>query len=116
MAQLVQRPELMQAYIEVRFPGGQRDPALEAAVHRWVTRLESIVRDDVLHVDVTIGLGRRRTAVTLKLCDSLNGIGAAATSHADPYVAVSDAFRAARQQLLERDAAVMPGAALAIAR
>jgi ribosome-associated translation inhibitor RaiA len=99
----------MHAHIEVSFRGSPRDPALEAAVHRWVSRLEPMVGEDVLSVDVTIELSRRRTAVSLKLCGGDDDVGTATTSHTDPYVAVSDAFRAARQQLLERRTPTTPG-------
>jgi ribosome-associated translation inhibitor RaiA len=91
----------MQPYIQVSFPGSQRDPALEAAVHRWVARLESEM-EDALRLEVMIDRsGRRRTSVDLTLCAS-DGPRTAATSHKDAYVAVSDAFRALRMQLLGR--------------
>jgi ribosome-associated translation inhibitor RaiA len=91
----------MQPYIQVSFPGGPRDLALEAAVHRWVARLESAI-EDALHVDVTIERARRNTSVGLTLSGGSSGSRKAATSHKDAYVAVSDAFRALRQQLLCR--------------
>jgi ribosome-associated translation inhibitor RaiA len=92
----------MQPYIQVSFPGGPRDLALEAAVHRWVARLESAI-EDALHVDVKIErVGRRATSVGLTLSGGAGGSRKAATSHKDAYVAVSDAFRALRQQLLCR--------------
>ena len=92
----------MQPYIQVSCPGGARDLALEAAVHRWVARLESAI-EDALHVDVTIQrVGRRSTAVGLTLSGGSSGSRKAATSHKDAYVAVSDAFRALRQQLICR--------------
>jgi hypothetical protein len=47
--------------------------------------------------------GRRRTLVGLTLSGS-DGTHTAATSHHDAYVAVSDAFRALRHQLLGRSA------------
>lgn len=94
----------MQPYIQVSFPGGQRDPALEAAVHRWVARLESCIAD-TLHVDVMIErVGRRCTTVGLTLSGGADWTRKAATSHKDAYVAVSDAFRAVRHQLLRRSA------------
>lgn len=92
----------MQPHIQVSFPDGQRDPALEAAVHRWVARLEPAI-EDALHVEVSIDRrARRRTLVGLTLSGGADGTCTAATSHKDAYVAVSDAFRALRQQLLGR--------------
>jgi hypothetical protein len=102
MAHVVHHTCDMLSHIEVSFPSGTRDQALEAAVHRWVTRLEPILVDDDLRIDVTIELNRRRTAVRLKWSGGPEDVGTTATSHADPYVAVSDAFRTVRQQLLER--------------
>jgi ribosome-associated translation inhibitor RaiA len=96
------RPSRMHPYIQVSFPGGTRDPSLEAAVHRWVARLESDI-EDALQVDVMIErVGRRGTTVGLTLSGGVDGPRKAATSHKDAYVAVSDAFRALRQQLLYR--------------
>jgi ribosome-associated translation inhibitor RaiA len=91
----------MHPYIQVSFPGGPRDPALEAAVHRWVARLESAI-EHAQQVEVMIERARRCTTVGLTLSGGLEGPRKAATSHKDAYVAVSDAFRALRQQLLCR--------------
>lgn len=92
----------MQPYIQVEFPGSQRDASLEAAVHRWVARLESVIADAV-RIDVQIArVGRTGTSVGLTVCGGTEGTRTAAKSHKDAYVAVSDAFRALRQQLLCR--------------
>jgi hypothetical protein len=91
----------MQPDVQVSFPGSQRDAALEAAVHRWVARLESEM-EDALRLEVMIDRrARRGTSVDLTLCGA-DGPRTAATSHKDAYVAVSDAFRALRMQLLGR--------------
>ena len=92
----------MQPYIQVVFPRSERDPSLEAAVHRWVARLESIIVDAV-RVDVLIDrVSRGSTMVGLTVCGGAEGTRTAATRHKDAYVAVSDAFRALRQQLVCR--------------
>ena len=70
-------------------------------MHRWVARLEAAV-EDALRVEVKIERsGRRRTMVGLTLTGS-DGSRTTATSHEDAYIAVSDAFRALRMQLLCR--------------
>jgi ribosome-associated translation inhibitor RaiA len=89
-------------YIHVEFYGMPRDPSLEAAIHRWVARLESMsVR--VQRAEVAIEpVGRRRTSVQVYI-GALDGVAPqATTAHADAYVAVSDAFREVRRQLLSR--------------
>ena len=102
MARPVHPPASVQPYIEVSFPGSPHDPALEAAVHRWVARLEPAI-EDAVRVDVKIDRSaRRRTTVGLTILGGSDGPRTAATSHQDAYVAVSDAFRAVRLQLLGR--------------
>jgi len=98
----------MQPYIQVKFERMARDPSVEAAVDRWVTRLESLsapIRDAFIGIEQT---GRRGTAVSLKLELADGSTSKATTSREDIYVAVADAFRAIRRQLLERGAAARP--------
>ncbi len=79
-------------------------PALQAAVERWSERLDHLAARIVsCHVAVekphrhhTHGSGFR---VTLTLTVPGASI-AASRDHLDPYVAVADAFRAARRQLV----------------
>lgn len=79
-----------------------RDASVEASVHRWVARLESPTVS-VQRASITIEqVGRSRTKVCLKL-DLVDGVASiATTAHEDIYVAVADAFRAVRRELLER--------------
>jgi hypothetical protein len=86
--------------IDVYFRGQVREPSIEAAIHRWGVRLEA------MHLDVqraTIALepaGNHRTAVALWV---LTGDGSRHTVevvHADPYVAIADAFRSVWKQHL----------------
>jgi len=79
-------------------------PALQAAVERWAERLGQLsTRIVSCHVAVekphrhhTHGSGFR---ITLTLTVPGASI-AASRDHLDPYVAVADAFRAARRQLV----------------
>ena len=60
---------------------------------------------ETLHVNVMIErVGRRSTSVGLTLSGGADWTRKASTSHKDAYVAVSDAFRALRHQLLRRTA------------
>ena len=92
----------MYPYISVRFEHMVRDASVEASVHRWVARLESPTVS-VQRALITIEqVGRSRTKVYVKL-DLVDGTASiATTAHADIYVAVADAFRAVRRELLER--------------
>jgi hypothetical protein len=60
-------------------------------------------------------IGRRRTAVRVSIGPVTGAAPTAATSHADAYVALSDAFRAVRRQLLDRGTAVARRSSLALA-
>lgn len=93
----------MQPYIDVKFHRHAEDVSLVSAVYRWVARLEAM-HLPVLSAGIAIDSPNRRTtgvSVTLTLADGQ--IAVAATTHADPYVAVSDAFRAIRRRLLGHD-------------
>jgi len=92
-----------------------RDGSLEAAVHRWVARLEW-TPIEVHRAEVMIErVGRRRTAVRVSIGSVTGAAPTAATSHADAYVAVSNAFREVRRQLLARGTTVARSASLALA-
>lgn len=108
MARHLHRGPSMTSYIDVIFQRTDRNPSIESAIHRWVARFEAM-RFEVRRAIATVEpAGRSRTAVhlTLVLADGASRL--AATAHADPYVAVSDAFRMVRQQLLAA-AAAPPG-------
>lgn len=102
MAHAVQQAVPMQPSIDVVFHRRARSPSLASTVHRWVARFEAM-HLDVARAAVEIETGDRRTTVALALTLSDGKSSSVATSHADPYVAVSDAFRAARRELLPRE-------------
>ena len=86
-------------YIQVNFEGMPSDPSLEAAIHRWVARLEGM-NIGVRRAEIVVErLGRRRTAVRLRIGSADGTPRWATTSHVDAYVAVSDAFRDVWRQL-----------------
>jgi hypothetical protein len=89
---------LMTTYIDVSFRGLVRDPSIEAAIHRWVARLEAM-RLEIQRASVIVEpSGRKRTLVstTVRLVDGT--VRTSATVHADTYVGVADAFRAILRQ------------------
>jgi ribosome-associated translation inhibitor RaiA len=90
---------------EITFHGLEPNSSAEAAIERWVARLETI-HDRILHVQATVSVpsrhGRRPDVeVHLKLDISGSEIVTRLARHEDVYVAIADAFRAARKQLLE---------------
>jgi ribosome-associated translation inhibitor RaiA len=90
----------MTSYIHVTFRHADRNPSIESAIHRWVARFEAM-RFEVRRAIATVEpVGRNRTAVQLTLVLANGTSRTVATTRPDPYVAVSDAFRAVRQQLL----------------
>jgi len=102
----------MVPYVEVAFSQIVPEPALEAVVHRWVARLEC-ENLEVVHASAIIGrAGRKRTLVTLNVVLRYGQV-AASTTHDDPYVAISDAFRAARRQVIARPRQPQPPAVAA---
>jgi hypothetical protein len=90
----------MTSFIGVKFKRIDRNPSIESAIHRWVARFEAM-RFEVRRAVATVEAGARgRTTVTLTLA-LVNGTSrTVVASRTDPYVAVSDAFRSVRQQLL----------------
>jgi ribosomal subunit interface protein len=81
-------------------------PALQAAAERWVARLEQI-SDRIVACHVSIERPHRHhhhgSAFEIHVVVSVPGaqIAASHQSSTDAYVALGDAFRAARRQLLE---------------
>jgi ribosome-associated translation inhibitor RaiA len=90
----------MNSYVDVNFHRIDRDPSIESAIHRWVARFEAM-RFEVQRASATVeSTGRNRTTVCLTLVLADGTARTAATTHTDPYVAVSDAFRVVRHQLI----------------
>lgn len=90
----------MTSYIAVHFQGIDRNPSIESAIHRWVARFEAM-RFEVRRAVATVeAVGKHRTAVRLTMVLADGTARTVATDRPDPYVAVSDAFRLVRQQLL----------------
>jgi ribosome-associated translation inhibitor RaiA len=90
---------------EITFHELDHSPSVEAAIERWVARLEH-VHDRILHAHAIVGVphrhGRRREfEVHLKIDISGAEIVTRLARHEDVYVAIADAFRAARRQLLD---------------
>ena len=90
---------------EITFHGLDPSTSAEAAIERWVARLEH-VHDRIIHVHATVGVphrhGRKREfEVHVKLDISGAEIVTRLAKHEDVYVAIADAFRAARRQLLD---------------
>jgi ribosome-associated translation inhibitor RaiA len=102
----------MQIPTEITFHGLDRSEAVEAVVERWVERCR-LVNDRleacevVLHQPHRHHLRGRPFHVTLRLGVPGRDV-AASCVHADIYLAVADAFRAARRQLDERSARWRP--------
>jgi hypothetical protein len=89
-------------FVEIQFCRLARNPSLESAIHRWVARLEAM-QIAVRRADVTVeAAGRRRTSVSLavSLADRIEPD--VVVAHADPYVAIAEAFRVVRRQVLAR--------------
>jgi ribosome-associated translation inhibitor RaiA len=90
----------MTSYIVVNFERIDRNPSIESAIHRWVARFEAM-RFEVRRAVATVEAGgRSRTTVQLTVVLADGTSRTVATTRPDPYVAVSDAFRSVRQQLL----------------
>lgn len=90
----------MTSYVDVKFQRIARDPSIESAVHRWVARFEAM-QFEVRRASATVesgGRGRTTVKLTLVLADGESRMADA--TRPDPYVAISDAFRSVRQQLL----------------
>ena len=95
----------MQIQTEITFHEIRASEAVEAAIQRWVARLEHlntrILRCHVV-VDQPHKHHRHGREFEIHLVLSVPGEGIVArVRHEDVYVAVADAFRAARRQLNE---------------
>lgn len=90
---------------EITFHGIEPSTSAEAAIERWVARLEHI-HDRIIDVQATVSVPPRHARraefeVHLKLEISGSEIVTRFAKHEDVYVAIADAFRAARKQLLD---------------
>jgi ribosome-associated translation inhibitor RaiA len=92
---------------EITFHGIDHSAAVESAVERWVSRIEHMYdRITTCRVNITQPHKRHRHGsefnVSIVLEVPGNEIAATHIRHEDVYVAVADAFRAARRQLSDR--------------
>jgi len=96
----------MQIPSEVTFHNLEHSDAIELAIERWIARLDGC-NDHITRCDVTLGQPHRshRNGRSLEVTVKVGMPGSepiiSHTAHEDPYVAIADAFRAARRQLLE---------------
>lgn len=80
--------------------------AVETSVQRWVARLEHLY-DRIMSCQVTISQPHKRHRHGAEFCVNVvldipgGEIAASHVRHEDIYVAVADAFRAARRQLTD---------------
>jgi ribosomal subunit interface protein len=94
----------MQITHEVTFHGIEHSDAVEAAVRRWITRLEHM-HDRITKCSVVVSLPHKRhrhgKAFQVAILIEVPGAEIATTHIADEdvYVAIGEAFRAARHQL-----------------
>jgi hypothetical protein len=108
LARGVHASRSMPACVDVSFRGVQSNPSIEAAAHRWLVRLEPMigeVRRCALSIEPA---GRRRTVVCLTVTFADWTSVTCGASQPDAYVAISDAFRGVRRQVLERKAIASP--------
>lgn len=91
---------------EITFHEIPHSDSVEAAIHRWVARLEHI-SDRIVRCEVRVEQPHkshrhgREFEVHLLVGIPGTDIVASRVKHEDPYVAVADAFRCARRQLLD---------------
>jgi hypothetical protein len=108
MARGLHHVNSMTSYIDVDFQRTDRNPSIESAIHRWVARFEAM-RFAVQRASAIVEPGgRNRTTVRLTRVLADGTARTAATTHSDAYVAVSDAFRVVRQELLAAAAPAAP--------
>ncbi len=94
----------MQIPTEVTFHGVDRSEAVEASVQRWVARLEAMY-DRITKCGAVISMPHKRQrhgyefSVSVVLEVPRGEIVVTHIRHEDIYVAIADAFRAARRQL-----------------
>lgn len=90
----------------ISFHGLSRSDAVEAAIQRWVTRVEQL-HDRVIRCNVTVDLPHRHHrrggnfTIHVHLEIAGDNIVTCRAQHEDVYVAIADAFRATRRQLID---------------
>jgi ribosome-associated translation inhibitor RaiA len=98
------RGVIMPIPTEISFNGIEHSDAVEQAVERWVARLEHMY-DRITKCVVTVAQPHKRhrhgSEFSVSVVLEIPGREIAATHlrHEDIYIAVADAFRAARRQL-----------------
>ncbi len=98
----------MQIPTEITFHGLDHSDAVEASVQRWIARIEQI-HDRITKCGVVIAQPHKRhrhgREFHINVVMEIPGGEVVAThiGHEDIYVAVADAFRAARRQLQDRN-------------
>ncbi|HEY5934741.1 MAG TPA: HPF/RaiA family ribosome-associated protein [Kofleriaceae bacterium] len=97
----------MQIPSEVTFHNVEHSDSIELSIERWVARLDGC-NNRITRCEVTVSQPHRshRHGRALEIAVRVGLPGAepiiSHASHEDPYVAIADAFRAARRQLLDR--------------
>lgn len=114
MARRLQSVPTMAAAIDIQFRGMTANPSIEAAIERWVGRLETVCALDRCSVEITRTLLQAtgfRVDIDVWFADTtgLEDSRATIAEHDDVYVAVSNAFRGSYRQLnSERGRLVRP--------
>jgi len=104
--------EAMQTPLDITFRGMEPSAAVEDAIHRWATRLEHTC-DRIERCGVVVEMPHRhhrhgstfRILIVLGIPDGTIVVSrdpGRDHTHENVYVAIADAFRAARRQLEER--------------
>jgi len=88
----------MSSHTELTFRGMPHDVSLEAAIDRWVWRLEDLMGAEIQTTAIIERAGRRTIVSVMVTLDHGTSV-AAASEHVDGYVAVSNAFRDVRHAL-----------------
>jgi ribosomal subunit interface protein len=95
----------MQVSTELKFHGLDRSDSAEAAVERWVARLE-LMHARLIKCEVVIDRPHRRSRSSdfhVRVLVEAPGIELASSAErADIYIAIADAFRAAHRQLRDK--------------
>ncbi|MEO8706055.1 MAG: HPF/RaiA family ribosome-associated protein, partial [Kofleriaceae bacterium] len=96
----------MQIPTEITFHGLDHSDAVEASVQRWIARLE-LFCDRITKCAVVVGRPHKRhrhgSDFVIQLLVDVPGAEIVAhAGHVDIYVAIADAFRAAKRQLHDR--------------
>lgn len=88
----------MAMHVDVTFRGMPVSPPIEAAIHRWVVRLEQM-KFAIHRAEIVVEpAGRGRTRVVATAWEDAGGVQTGSATHADIYVAIGDAFRALHHQ------------------